>query len=682
MRNKLVLLVVVLVVAHSLTAAALEQGEKSFFEKVFDHIKKPIRSYIDDTWGVLINGLTYNPVLFCVPGTECGTAPTANCCEVSRGAGKLVSMWLQIMVPFYIIAMLLTAMFFLLKAGTPRGRARARSMFLKLLLGMVVIALAPVIYQTMLDSSLLLTKMFLYEYKPSFNFFFFTVDIDANPFGSINDVSNPSLHYTDITETLSNSPSLTFTCFLLPLTAFLLVLAGLFIWLRNILVFFYGVFFPIILFFYFFEITKPYGRKWLNQAMKWIYVPAFQALILILTIQISNSVELMTFSGSIGGQGLHVISNTMAGMMVLAGIAGFALAPLIVGHLMSWLGQSVIAVGLGAGRTWMVGLGGILAGHGPNALPYAHGEFTRQRSFERYMGAVRGVGGAATARTALQAKGATGVGGRVPPSAAAPPQSQIPEESGGEQGSAESGGQPAAPDYGPVFSGRTPVGDSKPKEQERRPMEGGGAGPDEYRAALDEARRGTEKTYSISYEAESPTEAHETSHAPEPRYDEERRLIEMPPTEEGGVAEGPPRVERRMDVRRAKKPDKPVGITRSFTEKSMESLGGRAGAPLPGRPTPKTPQEGPNDESEREREAFARTEERRIEQMVGAEEQARKRETAVEEEARNMEADKEVKDRRRTAEEKTESDRRQAEKKSDKEARQESEKQEKESKGK
>ncbi len=366
-RKALVLAVIALLVSTAF--AAEDTGAESWWNKLQDFLSSPARYYTESILGSIVAGLSYNPTLYCPPAPY--AAPG---CTVSTGMDLLISKWVRILIPFYAVAMLFTALFFLLKAGSPRGRARARSMFLKLLFGAVLVAFSPLIYQAMLDLSSILVNMFWKARPATLNFFLFTADVNLNLYGDM------STRVGYIVDRLAHS-GLAFSCIIAYMAMFILMLSGLVLWLRNLMVFFYGVFFPVIIMFYIFEVTKPQGQKWLNQALKWIYVPPFQALILAFTILVAQGLEGITITGMTSYA--SIISNAITTMIILAGIFSFVLAPMIVGQVMSWMGDVVVAVGLGSGRVWMVTAGGIMAGHGGGALVSADTAFTRASALER-----------------------------------------------------------------------------------------------------------------------------------------------------------------------------------------------------------------------------------------------------------------------------------------------------------
>lgn len=388
-----ILLVAVLLATVAAQKDKAKQGESWWMEKIKSWMTWSARTYIDNTFGSIVESLTFNPRFYCIPGD-----PT---CSVTAGMDVLMNRWIKMLVPFYMIAMMFTALFFLLKAGTPRGRARARSMFLKLVFGMAVVAMSPLLYQIMLESSAMLVNWFLTETGTNINLGLFTVPINFRIFGVVNveKLNNVSWQL--------NHSGMAMSCIFLYVACGMLVASNIILWIRNMAVFFYGVFFPAILFLYFFDVTKPLGQKWLNASMKWAYAPALQALLLAFTIEIANNISLWNFSGP-DIFILTAISNAMAGMMIIAGLVAFILAPMIVGQLMSWLGDAVAAVGLGTGRAWMVAAGGIMAGQGGGAIIQADTEYARGSSYERYMSLMTDSGNFGPMNTGGGQMGATG----------------------------------------------------------------------------------------------------------------------------------------------------------------------------------------------------------------------------------------------------------------------------------
>ncbi|MFH0862515.1 MAG: hypothetical protein V1875_05735 [Candidatus Altiarchaeota archaeon] len=371
-----------------LFAQAQAKKDAGAITQIKNELIKPAQETNLLLFGSVLEGLEDNPRVYCPPGA----------CTVSPGIDILMHIWSSLLVPFYVIALLFTALFFLIKAGTPRGRARARSMFLKLIFGMVLVVASPMIYQFLLDLSAKMVKFFFGMYGTAahpavINLFIVRIPLELNPFQEFDQSSNFNL-----LSAMINSTGLNMNCIFASFESLVLLSGQIIMWVRKLMILFYATFFPLIIFMYSFEVTKPEGNKWLNGALKWIFVPPLQAIILVFMTAIAKDIHfslgMMTFSvsGIIDAVSLKLISDSMAGCIFLAGIAGFVFAPLLITQLMSWLGNAVVAVGLGTGNQWMVALGGLLAGGGSGAIIQADAEYARGSALQRYMNSMQSTG--------------------------------------------------------------------------------------------------------------------------------------------------------------------------------------------------------------------------------------------------------------------------------------------------
>lgn len=410
-----------------------KQGTSWIKEVLRSPMERMAKTYIEYTLGSVVQALTHNPTFYCIPGD-------AKCAVTPKGIDLLMNKWIHLLVPFYMVAMLFSAIFFLLKAGTPRGRARARSMAVKLIFGMALVALSPVIYQTLLETSVVLVQFFLTGYATELNLGLMKIPINAQIFPP---VGQPEIN--NMTWALDNT-GLTMSWIFMYVACGTLILGNIVLWFRNMMVYFYGVFFPVILFLYTFEVTKPQGEKWLNGSLKWIFAPVLQALLLAFTVQIANNISMWNFTGTVGSVILGFISNSLTGMIILAGISGFIMGPMIVGQVMSWFGDAISSVGLGTGNQWMVSIGNLLAGGGSGSVLQAEAELARASSYERYRSMMtdRSTPGTATLRQSHGASGVSSSQGSVSPGYAASGD-RIP--SGGQQSS-----------QGGMFAASSPTG--------------------------------------------------------------------------------------------------------------------------------------------------------------------------------------------------------------------------------
>lgn len=240
--------------------------------------------------------LYYNPTAFCWPGI--------GGCTITPGLNALYPYVMNILVPVYVVALMFTALFFITKSGSPRGRVRARKMLFRLIMGMLFVVYSPMIYQAMIDISFRLTSLYLDQ-----------VSIDKimsiTSFGK-----GVAMCY------------LQFCMFYAFLVTLIILIA------RWFFVYIYGVFFPFIMFLYFFEITKPYGSKYLKQAIRWIFVPPLQALILYVLV-----LGPLTVLGNLNPTGLPAIVQSLftqfvAIFIVLGGMITMCAAPMIMTQIL------------------------------------------------------------------------------------------------------------------------------------------------------------------------------------------------------------------------------------------------------------------------------------------------------------------------------------------------------------
>lgn len=333
---------------------------------------------------LLVRGLAglldWTPRLFCF--TTVG-------CEVTGGVDILRPYFYQILVPIYVMAMLFVAGFWIFKAGSPRGRARARSMLNKLVLGMLAVILAPVIFQAMLDLSDLLAGHFMGTVG-TVNVLGIPFDFGGSAFTGI------SIDKIFNVESAGKAISL---CLLTPFVLLALICAYVVALLRWFFVYFYGIMFQFIVFLYSFEVTRPYGRKWLKKAIAWIFLPVVQAIVLSFTVVALNSVYEApriiygpAFSGPLNWLS-SLIGAFMAHCIVVGGLGLFVLAPLYMTHLLTWIGMGIYSLGLAFGQVWAITLGNMISGAGPASFITAHAEWTRLRAGEQYRSALWGGSG-------------------------------------------------------------------------------------------------------------------------------------------------------------------------------------------------------------------------------------------------------------------------------------------------
>lgn len=290
-------------------------------------------------FAAIIWTITQNPTIYCLPDE------IAMGCEVIFGFDKFFPYFFDILLPLYIVAFMFTAIYFIVKTTNPRGRARAKSMLSKLMLGLIVIGMAPMIYQAMLDFSQGIT-IFIY-----------------NEFGS------PQFDDMSDEITAGTMAGATILCFV---TIVILLIVAIVAFVRFFMVIIYALIFPFLLFLYFFDLTRAFGRKWLRRAVGWIMVPPLQAMFLVLSMGALNSIGPV-----ISSSGLSIAGPFMGFLIALGGLCMVALAPLMINQVMSLVGGGIAAVGLATNSPWIYGFGGLVDGRGSRALNDTKSVLTR-----------------------------------------------------------------------------------------------------------------------------------------------------------------------------------------------------------------------------------------------------------------------------------------------------------------
>ncbi|MBM3308945.1 MAG: hypothetical protein FJY77_01705 [Candidatus Altiarchaeales archaeon] len=296
--------------------------------------------------------MSYNPTVFCFPNQPG--------CEVNTAVNAIYPYIINILIPVYIVAMMFTAMFFIMKSGSPAGRVRAKKMLFRLIIGMLFVIYSPMMYQALLDISGRITGFYLSQ-------------ID------INKVMNVTTYGKGVA-----------MCYLQCCMTITFLVTAVILLIRWFYVYVYSIFFPLIMFMYFFEVTKSYGSKYLKEAITWIFVPPLQAL----TLYVLVTGPLSVMSGitiTDMPTGLHTLFTQMITVFViLAGMVTMCAAPMIMTQILQFVGMAVYSVGLAVDNLPLMSLGGVIAGQGPGAFATAHGHFSRIRTFESARAAMMG----------------------------------------------------------------------------------------------------------------------------------------------------------------------------------------------------------------------------------------------------------------------------------------------------
>lgn len=267
----------------------------------------------------------------------------------------LVDDFIEILMPIYVMIIVILGIYMIFASIAPAERAKAKSMFWKILLSMVLVTMSFEIFQMLLSLSEALSLRMMAN----------VVTTDLPQFGGLR---------------LMNTFSV------LGLVIFLgiiLILAAISVALRYILVLVACALFPFTLFLYFFEFTKGTGTKFLRFSIGAIFTQVIQALILSVTVSSMNSVNL---------EGATFNTTVAHAFMVCGGGILIHLAPLLMVGLMQWLGGLMAGVGVAVSFVHpalggaMVGLGSIGAGMGPGGMIAGGTAYGLGKSYKQSVG--------------------------------------------------------------------------------------------------------------------------------------------------------------------------------------------------------------------------------------------------------------------------------------------------------
>ncbi len=249
----------------------------------------------------------------------------------------MVDDFINLLIPVYVMIITILGIYIIFLSISPSGRAKAKSMFLKVLLSMILVSISLEIFKILLGISEALASRML---------------------AGVVTTQIPQL----IGLQQMNIISLFFLLWALEQT---LIWALFVIALRYVLVLLLCAMFPFTLFLYFFEFTKDIGARLLRYTVIAIYTQVIQALMLSITVISINSV---------GMSGSTFSENILYGLLITAGALLIVLAPLIMLGIMKWIGGALAGIGMvvsfvnPAIGSVMVAAGGVAAGMGPGGL--------------------------------------------------------------------------------------------------------------------------------------------------------------------------------------------------------------------------------------------------------------------------------------------------------------------------
>ncbi|MFH0859947.1 MAG: hypothetical protein V1921_01990 [Candidatus Altiarchaeota archaeon] len=318
-----------------------EESSGSIMQSIMNAIMVILTPLVKWGFDFIVWMISINPTVYCMP------SEIAAGCKVSFGFDRFFPYFFDLLIPLYIVAFMFTAIYFITKTTNARSRARAKAMLSKLILGIIIIGMSPLIYQVMLDISGGLVN-FIYE-------------------------SSGLVNFEDLKQNATAGGALAALAAIILTYLIIIPAIAIVACIRYFMVVTFALVFPLLLFLYFFDLTRGFGRKWLRHAVGWIMVPPLQALFLVLTVASIDSIG-PTLDGTLG---FALVGPLVGFFMTIAGLLMVGLAPLMINHLMSLVGGGVVAVGLASNTPWIAGVGGVLEGRGSKAMNLTKSVLTR-----------------------------------------------------------------------------------------------------------------------------------------------------------------------------------------------------------------------------------------------------------------------------------------------------------------
>ncbi|MBU4266193.1 MAG: hypothetical protein KKE96_03095 [Candidatus Altiarchaeota archaeon] len=228
----------------------------------------------------------------------------------SASLRSAMGFFIHLIQPFYAIGIIVTSFYIIFVSASPGNRYNVKSMLTKLLAGMVVISLSPAILELFLSVSGVLTGVILGL-------------TDANIFLDVMDNVLESLDAIFMMLSLVD-PSLGFHI-MLPI---MFIVWGIFsiIFLRYAIVTMLCIIFPLAVFLYSFEFTKPLGRNMLEQMILWTAIQELNAVVIVaITVVLATRPENFMV--------IKPLLTPNFDLLALASCTVFIVAPLMVVRL-------------------------------------------------------------------------------------------------------------------------------------------------------------------------------------------------------------------------------------------------------------------------------------------------------------------------------------------------------------
>lgn len=279
---------------------------------------------------------------------------------------------LKVLVVPYQILILLTGIYITYVSIIPRKRAFAKNYLLRLIIGLILTTLSPIIFEVILEMEhFLLFELIRSGTTTGAGSCSLVAGCPAGPDCVINCMDKIGKILTYLMAALFVWP---LTCSIGVVALIIVVFTFAVVWSRFIIVAAFGVIFPATVFLYMWNYTAGIGRKLMKYTFIWIFMPVVQALFLVVMAESVANLKTM-----------------QAGLLVLGGFLGVLLSPLIMTGMLKVAGGVTALAGSKFQSPFLTGAGHLMYGMGPGAFASAGAQAAYRRAGMK--GDARGAGG-------------------------------------------------------------------------------------------------------------------------------------------------------------------------------------------------------------------------------------------------------------------------------------------------
>ncbi|MFH0861494.1 MAG: hypothetical protein V1875_00550 [Candidatus Altiarchaeota archaeon] len=302
--------------------------------------------------------------------------------DVSSGPYLAMSgIIMQLIMPFLVFAILYTAVKLVFVSHSAQERSSAKNQLHNLVIGLILIPMSPHLYQLLIDANHAMTLQLLID-----------------PAGTL--MSIPGDHDlagrvgTYVSEANEVKYVLLLCCAMV-----VSILAVTIIFLREMLVIFFGILMPLTIFLYLFDFSKSLGRKFLKYSITWALVPVIMSVWIIVAVVLMN-------------QGMSDVLSNLSFTIVFMSM--IVISPLIITGTLETMGAVFTSIGMltgGAKGASMVAIGQIMQSDSAEGLVMAG----LKVGAERFSGALsKATSGGQGGVPGMDGASGTGGGGPAP----------------------------------------------------------------------------------------------------------------------------------------------------------------------------------------------------------------------------------------------------------------------------